>query len=218
MLAFASKSLGFSDCMADFRIKRMLEGLRREEGPRRDSHQPLTPGILKGVYGKWSTVCTSPFEQRLFHAAALLAFWGALHVGELVAGSKRDTTGRALKVGDISLGNGRVTVTICFSKTDQAGKGRFLVLELCGDVELCPVLALQRYLEVRGQSAGFLFQHSDGSLLTKYHFWAITERALEALGLKGMRFATHSFRIGAASMAAAMGYSVPSIQGIGRWS
>lgn len=53
----------------------MLEGWRKEEGPRRDPRPPLIPGILKGLYQVWHTVCTSEYEGILFHAASLLAFW-----------------------------------------------------------------------------------------------------------------------------------------------
>lgn len=149
---------------------------------------------------------------------ALLTFFGALLVGELVAGSKRDVSGRALGVKDVSVARGQVKVTLGFSKTDQIGKGRSFVLDSCGDQELCPERALQQYSGVHGEGDGLLFLHSNGSPLTKYQFWTVTSKALEALGLWGMRFCTHSFRIRAASTAAAMGYSVPSIQAIGRWS
>lgn len=42
--------------------------------------------------------------------------------------------------------------------------------------------------------------------------------ALERTGIRDMRFGIHSFRIGAASTAAAMGYDVDRIKHLGRWS
>lgn len=62
-----------------------------------------------------------------------------------------------------------------------------------------------------------MFCHVDGSPLTRYQFWADTAKALRELGLDGVKFGTHSFRIGAVSTAAAMGYSVLRIQEIERW-
>lgn len=68
----------------------------------KDLHQPLMPGILKGLYNNWGSICTSAYEECLFHTAALLAFLGALRISELVAGSKWDKSGRALEVDDVS--------------------------------------------------------------------------------------------------------------------
>ena len=53
--------------------------------------------------------------------------------------------------------------------------------------------------------------------MTKYQFWAVTKKALAALGLSNHQFGTHSFRIGAASTAAAAGVGVEGIKAIGRW-
>lgn len=102
-----------------------------------------------------------------------------------------------------------------FSKMDQLGKGRSFELEVCSDQELCPVRVLEQYWGVRGWEAWLLFRHVDGTPLSCYQFWAVMTKALEALGI---RFGTHSFRIVMASTAAALGYPVPSIQGIGHWS
>lgn len=66
-LAFASKMLGYSDCMSDFRVRHMLESWKREEGPRVDPRQPLSPGILKGLSVVWNRVCKSECEVCLFH-------------------------------------------------------------------------------------------------------------------------------------------------------
>lgn len=109
-LAFASKALGYSECLGDFRVRRMLEGWRREEGLRRDPRQPLTPGILKGLLSKWDSVCSSEYEKILFHSAALLAFFGAFRIGELVAQSKGDRSNRALLVGDVVLSDDTIRV------------------------------------------------------------------------------------------------------------
>ncbi|XP_015262016.1 PREDICTED: uncharacterized protein LOC107106395, partial [Gekko japonicus] len=72
------------------------------------------------------------------------------------------------------------------------------------------------HFQIGGEGAGYKFgRHEDGSPLTKHQFWTVTTRALAKLGLSGVRFGTHSFRIGAASTAAALGYSPPDIQRLG---
>ena len=48
-------------------------------------------------------------------------------------------------------------------------------------------------------------------------FTAVQKKALERLGLKDLQFKAHSFRIGAATMAALHGLSEEEIQVAGRW-
>lgn len=70
----------FSEFMGDFLVQKMLKGWKREEGPRQDPYQPLSPAILLGLYEIWGSVCTSDFEVALFHTAAFVAFFGALRI------------------------------------------------------------------------------------------------------------------------------------------
>lgn len=132
-----------------FRVKRMLEGWHKKEGPRNDSQQPLSPRILKGLYQVWCAVCTSDYERLLFHAASLLAFFGALRISKLVASSRTDRSGRVLDRDNVSISGGCVQVLIRSSKTNQLGKRRSITLESCGEVDLCPVRTLSQFLAAR---------------------------------------------------------------------
>lgn len=155
--------------------------------------------------------------MALFHAAALVAFFGTLHISELVAQSKSDVGKRALQRGDVALSDNAVSIRIRVSKTDQRQKGTKIHLGRCADMGLCPVGAMERYLQWRGTEQGLLFCHEDKSPLTKYQFWSVTKWALAHLGLQGVKFGTHSFRIGAAFTAATMGYLVPETKRVVRW-
>lgn len=77
--------------------------------------------------------------------------------------------------------------------------------------------AICNFLQLRGTVDGPLFCHRDWAPITQFWFWTITSRALARMGLLGVRFGPHSFRIGAASMVAAMGYPTGDSQRIGRW-
>ena len=57
-----------------------------------------------------------------------------------------------------------------------------------------------------------------GRAITKPHFVARTRDILATLGLPQSQFAGHSFRIGAATAAAAAGVEDSTIQTLGRWS
>lgn len=84
-LAFASKAAGFAVQMNDFWLRKMLEGWSREVGIRKDVREPLSPLLLKGLKYQWAALCLHVFEDVLFHAAALVAFFGTFRVNDLVA-------------------------------------------------------------------------------------------------------------------------------------
>ncbi|XP_078242407.1 integrase/recombinase xerD homolog isoform X1 [Pogona vitticeps] len=217
-LAFVAKVNGFTDFSGDFRIKKMLEGWSRERGQVYDSRTPMSPSILQQLGEQWIKLCKDQYESALFKAATLVAFFGALRVSELVAMGRADTSCMALQLKDVLLQDGLLRIMVRRSKVDQSGKGKQLVLGKCSIRSICPVKAVQEFLEIRGQLPGYLFSHSDGSPLTKYQFWKVTDMALERVGVTGMKFGTHSFRIGAASTAAALGYSTDQIKQLGRWA
>ena len=77
---------------------------------------------------------------------------------------------------------------------------------------------IRAYLGLQRQEQGYFFIHRDGSPLMKYQFWRLTDLALCKVGIQGLKFGTHSFRIGAASAAAALGYKPEAIKCLGRWS
>ncbi len=88
-----------------------------------------------------------------------------------------------------------------FSKTDQFGKGCKVVLARSSNA-LCPVSALMRYLHLRGRSPGPLFRCADGSALTKEKLNYKLQNILKKCGWP-QTFTLHSFRVGAATTAAA---------------
>ncbi|KAM9324065.1 cis-aconitate decarboxylase-like [Gastrophryne carolinensis] len=73
--------------------------------------------------GRFTQVCSSEFEVRLFQAAFSVAFFGALRVGELVSRNKREPGG--LQVDDVFFAEEGVWIRIRVSKTDQEDRGMF---------------------------------------------------------------------------------------------
>ena len=82
---------------------------------------------------------------------------------------------------------------------------------------MCPVVAMLRYLAVRGVDDGPLFRMKEGSPLTRVALVEKVRKALTQAGINPARYAGHSFRIGAATTAAASGISDATIQQLGRW-
>ena len=70
---------------------------------------------------------------------------------------------------------------------------------------------------VQGSRAGPLFVFSDGRLLTRKRFVTLVREALAAGGIDQDKYCGHSFRIGAATTAAARGIEDSVIKTLGRW-
>lgn len=82
---------------------------------------------------------------------------------------------------------------------------------------LCPMAAILNYLAIRGSEPGLLFHFKDCSPLTKSKFTASFRKLLDQAGINSSHYAGHSFRVGAASTAAARGIEDSLIQTLGRW-
>ncbi len=135
-------------------------------------------------------------------ALLLLGFAGAFRRSELVG----------LTVGDIELVKQGLVVQLRFSKTDQEGRGRKVAIPF-GRGIVCPVLALQHWLEVSGITEGAIFRGvnrhgviSDTPLTAQVVALVVKERAFAA-GLDPNRYSGHSLRAGLVTSAAKLGVS-----------
>ena len=109
-----------------------------------------------------------------------------------------------------------IRVTIKQSRTDPFRKGVNLFSGKTSS-DLCPVVAMLNYLLVRGAREGPLFTYKDGRYLTRQRFVVAVREALEREGVNQSKYCGHSFRIGAATMAAAKGMEDSLIKTLGRW-
>lgn len=64
----------------------------------------------------------SNYEKTLFPSALFLAFFRALRINKLVACSKSEKSGRALRHSDVVMQEGHLIITIWTSKMDQVGR------------------------------------------------------------------------------------------------
>ena len=145
--------------------------------------------------------------------------FGFLCVGEMTAPQQGvfDPTihlGFADMAVDNPMNPSFIRVTIKQSKTDPFCQGVQLFLgRTCTD--LCPVAAMLGYIDVRGLGPGPLFRFADGAGLTRSHFVAQIRDVLRNTGVDESRYNGHSFRIGAATTAAARGIEDSVIK---RWT
>ena len=122
-------------------------------------------------------------------------------------------------MADVSLDSSppnAVIVRIKASKTDcfRTGVSIYLGKTNC---HLCPVSAVLSYIAVRGLDPGPLFRYENGTPLTREALVRELRLALASVGVDPSPYAGHSFRIGAATTAAAAGVEDAVIKILGRW-
>ena len=110
-----------------------------------------------------------------------------------------------------------VDIKVKMSKTDQFGKGVTIHLGSTGN-KLCPVSALFHYMAIRPISQGPLFVSHNRIYLTKEIHIRSVRQALAEAGIDSSFYSGHSFRIGAATTAAACGLNDSLIKTLGHWA
>ena len=199
-------------------VQRGIQRLRPQSASK--PRLPITPDILRQLKALWTGQATD-FNIIMLWAACCTAFFGFFRMGELTSPTVTNQGPvDCVSVGDVAVDDHNnpslVRIHLRRSKTDQLGKGVDIYLGRT-DEDLCPVAALLAYLAVRGKEPGPLFRLSDGRLLTKQIFIEKVRAALSILGYDDTSYAGHSFRIGAATTAAACGIEDSLIKILGRW-
>ena len=108
------------------------------------------------------------------------------------------------------------TIILKSSKTDISREGHRLVVA-CSPSPLCPVSAMRSYF-LSACPRGPLFSFQSGRYLTRSAVIHLLRDAARYAGLHYKLLKGHSFRIGAASTAAAAGLPDWLIKVLGRWS
>ena len=209
---------GFSDpLIGSCRIPMALKGAKRVNAKPGANKLPITPLILAAIK---SCLDLSLFDDKTFWAACCTAFFGFLRGAEFTASKDDLLSGRFLALSDLSVDRTPVPefvfVRLRFSKTDQFGKGCTIVLARANSA-ICPVSAITSYLWSRGDKEGPLFVDGEFSPLSKSKLTSKLKSSLMKCGIGG-NYTLHSFRVGAASTAAALGFPEYLLNALGRWS
>ena len=200
----------------------VLRGIHRlGPGAPRSPRLPITPGILGLLLETWSRATEdSRHDSVMLWAACCTGFFGFLRAGEFTCSSWQAFHTDMLSPRDVSVDSHDqptvVSVLLRRSKTDPFGQGVTIHLGRTG-LPICPVVALLAYLALRGQRPGPLFLFRDGSPLSRQRLIHRVKQVLQSHGIDTTAFTGHSFRIGAATTAASMGFEDSYIQILGRW-
>ena len=210
---------GFPDPLVNcLHLQRVLRGIKRTQGSPEAQRLPITDHILMIIFG---ALDLSVFDHCMFWAACNLAYFGFLRSAEFTVPNLASfSPALHLCVCDISVDSdispSCLRVRIKASKTDPFRKGCFVHIGK-GRFPLCALQAILAYLARRGNSGGPLFLFQDGRPLTRAVLTACLREILAGAGVPG-NFSSHSFCIGAATVAARNGIPDHLIQALGRWS
>ena len=210
---------GLPDPLVDcFRLQRVLRGVKRSRGDAKSVRHPVTDHTLLIIF---KALDMNIPDHRMFWAACNLAYFGFLRSSEFTVPNLASFSKEShLSLADIAIDSYEspscLRLHLKASKTDPFRKGCFIHIGK-GNFPLCAIHSLMTYLNDRGDKEGPLFLYQDGRSLSRASLTDWLRRILSAAGVPGT-FSSHSFRIGAATVAARNGIPDHLIQALGRWS
>lgn len=197
------------------RLYLVLRGIRRVHGSKykRPKRAPITPTLLKVIHRNLFNSSTVYEDKLMLWAAMLTAFFGFLRISEYTSSHVKSYDPQVtLCFEDVKkCPNRSISVNIKASKTDPFST----IIQLSPNYSvLCPILALEKYLTIHPTKQGPVFTMHNGKYLTRNKIGKVLENYLPFQ----QNISTHSFRIGAATTAAAAGHPRWLIQAMGRWN
>ena len=204
-----------------FIVKKLLGAIKKGKTAK-DSRLPITKFMLDSLLTKLPLVKGESASNMTFRAMFLLAFYAFLRVGEITIRNASEDPAKLIQVQDVVLladSKGEVKeLRLCINNWKSQIPGvPFSLTILAQPGKFCPVLALNNYLRMRGTRSGPLFVNADKSPITRSKFSKVLKEVIILAGLDQKRIKSHSFRIGAATTAAGLGFSEDQIMRMGRW-
>jgi integrase len=194
---------GLPDPVRSELVRLTFRGIRRAHGrPQRRAAALATEEMAAIV----ASLCDSVRDAR-DRALLLVGFAGAFRRSELSRIDRKsiERTPRG------------IIVTIPKSKTDQEGQGRQVAIP-CGRNDICPVRALDQWLELSRITEGLVFRPVTRrgivlpSQLSGDSIAQIIKHRVKAIGLDQARYSGHSLRAGFVTSAATAGAPAWSIK------
>ncbi len=203
------------------KLQYILRGIKRSQSMSHRTRLPISEQHLKQFYGMLQPTTSSDRNSKMVWAAICLAFFGFLRTSEFTHDSPLQEN-QPLSPSDIQflptrLNPPHMTVKIRGSKTDPFRKGIQITIGAT-ESQICAVKAMKDYLQYRGSHPGPLFLYSDGKTLSRGLFVSEVKQFLAFCGHNSKSYNGHSFRIYAATSAAAKGLPSWLIKTIGRWT
>ena len=203
-------------------LRRILKGIKRSSGTKQRIRRPMTISILSQISALLRPSFSDDLDTVMLWAAFTLAFFGFLRVSEFTyysppAGKPFLAVNDANFIPNITNPTS-ILLTIKQSKTDPFRQGTTLTISKSHS-PVCAVNTLREYLLQRNPTNLHepLFTLKNGEPLTRTVVNSNLRELLKQLGYVDKDYAPHSFRIGAATTAAAANLPPWLIKTLGRW-
>jgi len=212
-------------------VKMILAGRKNIEDSQRlreggQERQPVTPAILELIKARLREWQACAIDKCTVWTVATLLFHGAFRGGELLSRSRTEfdpafvLLRRDIAIAPDSEFQGKETVQVKVKAPKERRDNRAVIVDIYqADTNICPVRATKKWWRATKnfQSDQPAFRLGNGDPLTIQMFNKILKDRLIGV-LDGYRLSSHSFRGGAASMMASLGYSDKDVKAVGRWS
>lgn len=185
-------------------IRLIMRGAAREKGlaPVRQA-RPLHYSVLPAVVDVFEA---TPLGIRN-KALVLIGFAAALRRSEIAH----------VEFKHISIAKDGLTLTLPRSKADRLGRGETIFVARHPHRRLCPVAAVEAWIEHRGKKAGALFLRANRNEsfretgISEVTVNRVIKAAMKALGVDESAYSGHSLRAGLATSAADAGCDLKAI-------
>ena len=187
---------------------------------------PITVGLLEMLLFEIQRVFEKqPYLEKLYKAIFILGYYGLMRIGELVQGP------HTMKAKDIYIGKNKnkILIFLYTSKTHglESKPQQIKITALEGyenklkKRHFCPFAVIRQFLAIRSDYEDELehfFVFNNKVEVTPTEVRTVLRGLLTRLNLNPMLYNTHSLRAGMSVDLNWMGYSIPRIQSLGRWT
>lgn len=220
-LSYVHKLLDVKDPTQSFIVRKLLKGCHKL-APSKDTRLPITKEILCKLLDATDFTVPQACNRLLLKALYLLSFNAFLHLGEVVVKSPLDNE-KVIQVKDVTFqmaGKDPISTQIVLHHHKSQKKSDPIIITIQGNPlsAFCPVHCLFKYKNSFPHTSGPLFQFSNGLPVPYSYVSSQLSKAAIVARLDPKRYKGHSFRIGAATHAAQLGFSENYLQHLGRWN
>lgn len=203
-------------------MRKLLKGSENLK-PSIDARLPITKTILEKIIQSLGSCIHDVALQVLLKAVFLLAFHAFLRLGEILIRTPKDEH-KVLQVHDLEFTLNSKThpigLTLVLRHFKNIKNAQPITISLERNTSnplLCPIQALWDFRKIFIHKTGPLFQFQNESPVSYNFVSKKLAYILDFNGIDSKRVKGHSFRIGAATHAASLGYSEQYIRKLGRW-
>jgi site-specific recombinase XerD len=182
-------------------------GIKRRKGSIQKGKKPLLINNLKEIINVIDDIDNEEIKKLRDRSILLIGFSGGFRRNEIVS----------LDYDDLDFVSEGLKINLKRSKTDQFGEGSVKGLPYFDNPQYCPVVSIQRWIEISKITSGPIFRRFikgsklSENRLTDQSVALIIKKYLKLAGIDSKNYSGHSLRSGFATSAAESGVEERSI-------